>query len=396
MCTLIQHSFGKSDKVDKLISDRAASGIILSPKGETNPRKMIEVINNYITTSGFKVLFDPHFHLGLIENCPDAKIKDYPYYKPNLKTMDFSSPKKIISYVESVLNFEIQELHLSELISPACIIDSFESSLASILMAQTSIEYCKDNNIQNNMYISFVISENAFRGSKEALDDFITNITSIEELNRIYLVIDKNTEAYSQQMDTDVLKNILYFIYSLSNRNGIEIICGYTDLIGILFLSVGATAIATGWSQKSRYFSRNNYKEMSGGSQPKNRYTSIPLLNSIYNVPELQVITKLGYQNLVLSNTQYDEIIKNDVSSDEWSKNISYYHHVECLNILVQKLDEINNIDDRIVFMEQKIKEANDMYENLISKGVQFHQYNNNTHLKQWSEALQNLKAMIG
>ena len=396
MSIFVQHSHGKSDKIDTLIEKEFTTGIILSPKGESSPQKMAEVIKTYSKNPNLEILFDPHFHLGLIENCTDTKIKDYPYYISPLTAKHFSSPQKIINYVSSTLEYQIKNLNLSKFISPTCIIESFETSLASILMAQSSVDYANDNNITKSLYVSFVISENAFRGSKDSLDDFITNITSIDNLDNVYLVIDKINEGYSQQMDADILQNILYFVYSLSNRNNINIICGYSDLIGLVYLTAGAKILATGWSQKTRYFSKNNYKEMSGGSQPKPRYTSIPLLNSIFNVPELQTIKNLGYFEEVLSNTSYDSIlIENDLTTDAWNRSISYYHHMECINILAKEIENIDNIEQRIDLMLEKINNANILYTKLIHANVPFDTHNDKKHLKQWKSALENFKEMI-
>lgn len=395
MSIFTQHSYGKSDKIDTLIEKGLTSGVILSPKGESTPAKMIEVVEGYSSIDNLSILFDPHFHLGQIENCPDSKIKDYPYYKSNLKQKDFISPKQIIEYVSSTLNFQKDNLSLSGYISPTCIIESFENCLAAMSMAQCALEYAIDNDIEQNLYVSFVISENAFRGSKEALDDFITNITGLDNIDRIYLIIDKNSEAYSQHLDSDILQNILYFIYSLTNRNNIEIICGYTDLIGILYMCAGANTLATGWSQKTRFFSRNNYKEMTGGSTPKQRYTSIPLLNSIFNIPELQTIERLGFLNEVLSKTNYDSILLSNVASDTWNRNISFYHHMECINKLVVEIEAIYATESRIDVMLKKIQIADELYVKLKQAGVQFDANNNNQHLNQWKKALENLKEMI-
>ena len=68
MSIFVQHSHGKSDKIDTLIEKEFTTGIILSPKGESSPQKMAEVIKTYSKNPNLEILFDPHFHLGLIEN----------------------------------------------------------------------------------------------------------------------------------------------------------------------------------------------------------------------------------------------------------------------------------------------------------------------------------------
>ena len=105
MAVYIQHSYGKSDKILKSIEKNLVSGVIFSPKGESSVQKMIDTVAEY-AQMGVETYFDPNFHLSLIENCPDNKIKDYAYYKSNLKYKDFISPKRILEYVETCLDFQ--------------------------------------------------------------------------------------------------------------------------------------------------------------------------------------------------------------------------------------------------------------------------------------------------
>ena len=259
-------------------------------------------------------------------------------------------------------------------------------------MAQGALEYSHENNV-SELYITFVISDNAFLGSKDSLDDFITTITSFDNLDKIYLIINKSLDAYSQQIESEKLQNILYLIYSLSVWNNIKIICGYSDIIGLMYLSAGAETITTGWSQKSRFFCRSNYKEMSGGSLPRPKYMSIPLLNSINITPELDQIKNFGLIEKVLSGTEYDEHVIQTPVADNWSQ-VSFYHHLNCLGLCAEDI-LLYEVDKRLEIMQTKIRKAIEIYNELISIGVPFAQHTNKTHLCQWQTALDNLKEMI-
>ena len=392
MAVFIQHSYGKSDKIVNSIEKNLTSGVIFSPKGESSPIKMIETIKEY-SDMGVKTYFDPHFQLGLIENCPDSKIKDYSYYKSNLKYKDFVSPKILLQHVNTCLDFQ-KDLSVTGLISPTCIIESFDDKWCGVAMqmAQGALEYASDNNI-SDLYITFVISDNAFLGSKESLDDFITTLTSFDNLDKIYLVINKSLDAYSPQIESEKLQNILFLIYALSVYNNIKIICGYSDILGLMYLSAGADAITTGWSQKSRFFCRGNYKEMSGGSLPRPRYMSIPLLNSINITPELDQIKNFGLIEKVLSGTEYDEFVMQTPVADNWSQ-VSFYHHLNCLDLCAEDI-LLYEVDKRLEIMQTKIERAIEIYSELELLGVPFAQHTNNTHLCQWQTALYSLKEMI-
>ena len=389
MTVYIQHSYGKSDKITKSIDKHLISGVIFSPKGESSISKMTDTIKEY-SDLGVDTYIDPHFHLGLIENCSDNKIKDYPYYKSDLKYKNFISPKALMEHVKICLDFQAG-LALSGYYTPTCIIESFEDKwcAVAIQMAQSALEYV-DNDRLPNLYVSFVISENAFSGSKESIDDFINIITSLDGLNNVYLIINKNSEAYSPQLESDKLKNIMYLIYALS-YNGIKIVCGYSDILGLMYLTAGADVITTGWSQKSRFFSRNNYKEMTGGSTPRPRYMSIPLINSININPELNEIRNFGLLEEVLSHTEYDEIATQTPYSDNWTK-VSFYHHLNCIKILSDNLLKFE-VDKRIEIMQTKIEQAAILYKKLT--GVPFSSNTDSRHLAQWAYAIRGFKEMI-
>lgn len=392
MAVFIQHSYGKSDKIVNSIEKNLTSGVIFSPKGESSPLKMLDTIKEY-SDMGVKTYFDPHFQLGLIENCPDSKIKDYSYYKSNLKYKDFVSPKILLQHVNTCLDFQ-KDLDVTGLMSPTCIIESFDDKWCGVAMqmAQGALEYASENNV-SELYITFVISDNAFLGSKDSLDDFITTITSFDNLDKIYLIINKSLDAYSQQIESEKLQNILYLIYSLSVWNNIKIICGYSDIIGFMYLSAGANAITTGWSQKSRFFCRGNYKEMSGGNPPKPRYMSTPLLNSINITPELNQIKIFGLIEKVLSGTEYDNLITQTPIAENWQQ-VSFYHHLNCLKLCSDDILSYE-VDKRVEIMQTKVEHAIEIYNELKSIGVPFAQHTNDTHLYQWQTALINLKEMI-
>ena len=392
MAVYIQHSYGKSDKIKKSIEKNLISGVIFSPKGESSVKKMTETIAEY-AQMGIETYFDPNFHLSLIENCPDSKIKNYTYYKSNLKYKDFISPKRILEYVETCLEFQ-NNLSITTLFSPTCIIEAFDDKWcgAAMQMAQCALDFATENNL-SDIYITFVISDTAFLGSKDSLDDFITTLTSIDSLDKIYLIINKSLEAYSPQIESCKLKNIMYFIYALSKWNNINIVCGYSDILGLMYLSAGADAITTGWSQKSRFFCRNNYKEMTGGSLPRPKYMSNPLLNTININPELDTIKKHGMLDKILSGTEYDNIVRSVPVPDNWSQ-VSFYHHLNCIKILSDEIMSFE-VDKRLEIMQTRIDNAISLYDEFIQLGIPFAQHTNNTHLLQWKTAMEDFKEIL-
>ncbi len=106
---------------------------------------------------------------------------------------------------------------------------------------------------------------------------------------------------------------------------------GYSDIIGLLYLCVGAYGIGTGWHNSSRKFTvQQRILPTTGGRLPRERYNSISLLNSIL-ASELDSIASnvppVIYQN-ILSGTKEDNIILAGANpSDGWSRAISHQQH---------------------------------------------------------------------
>ena len=63
-----------------------------------------------------------------------------------------------------------------------------------------------------------------------------------------YIFVNSQSESFPPRIEASRVKNLMYFIYVLSELNGFHVLCGYTDLVGLLLQAVGAQDIATGWS----------------------------------------------------------------------------------------------------------------------------------------------------
>ena len=89
---------------------------------------------------------------------------------------------------------------------------------------------------------------------------------------------------------------------------------------------LGAKTISCGWFSSLRQFSiakfENKPEGEGGGRQARARYTSIPLLNSILVIPELQTIHDSGLVNKVLTNTSYDSVMQTKPGDASWPKNV--------------------------------------------------------------------------
>jgi hypothetical protein len=388
MAIYAQHGHAKSDKIDSALAEGTLDGVILGARNET-PEKMKECVN---TLREFgDVLFDPQFYVSAFSPPNDRFLPEYPYYKPGLSAADFTGARRLREYCKKTLDFEIS-LGVTKLISPTILCDSFNSRWGQIALniADTALEYHSSLNDPPPLLISFVIAEQALTPRRD-LEAFLDQVTSWE-LEGVYLIIAREESGYSQAFDSQRLAHALYLTHVLGEVNGFEVVNGFADFCGILLRAVGGRAFATGWWQTLRQFNKRSFtKQKPGGSLPRLRYSSGPLLNSIF-LSELDQARDAGMLHQVLSGIELDEGISAD--SDEWTQKKSELAHWQTLSKLDRSLPP--SFSKRVKHIEGLLAHAASVYQLLEDEGVVFSSNTGPTHIDGWADGLKTFKALIG
>jgi hypothetical protein len=287
-------------------------------------------------------------------------------------------------------------LDVDRWISPAVLFDDFRDpwSQIALTMAQESISVHRGSQPAASLLLSLVIDENALR-SRDALDEFLDIVTAWDVAG-FYLIVRRNDRNYPAAFDESVLLNLVYLVYVLGEVNEFEVICGYTDLVGLLLLAVGGSAIASGWFNTLRQFSLSRFQPATGGRAPRPRYTSAPLMNSVLVVPELATAYYVGRSADVLSNTRYDQVMANgDPANATWPPETACLHHWEVLARLAQGIEGAS-VGARLVTMENEIRQGIARYALLQGSGVQFEASTGPRDLNLWLRVVQAFRAEIG
>jgi hypothetical protein len=390
MAIYAQHGYGKSGKIDAALDSGSIDGVIFGARNE-KIENIKSCVDNVREKNG-KVLLDPQFHVSAINPANDRFLPDYPFYKAGRTSADFIGVKKISSHVKTTLDFELT-LQLDKLLSPTVIFDSFESKWCqtALNLADASLDYHASLQGAPPLLLSFVIGEEALE-SRNELDDFLDQLTSWESMSGAYIIFSREDYSYSQRFKPERLANALYLNYVLASINGLEVINGFTDFCGLLFRSVGSTAFASGWSQGMRQFHTRSFtKQKPGGQQPRLRYTSAPLLNSIL-LSELQQIYESGNLDQVLSGVPLDEVITGADSpeSSDWNAPTSELHHWESLKLIEKQIGE--EVPENLSVLDERIATAQELYLMLKNEGVVFGPQTRPDHLEQWSEAIETFR----
>jgi len=261
-----------------------------------------------------------------------------------------------------------------------------------VSLASESLDVAQQWPGDRRMLLSLVIAETAF-ASRDGMDEFLDLITGLATVG-FYLIVKRQSASYQATFDSERLKHLLYFVYSLSAINGFEMLCGFSDLVGLLLHAVGATHTATGWSFGLRQFTLARFQPSTGGRRPRPRYTSARLLNSIY-ISDLDALAALGVHASVLSDTPEDRGFRMTTTpgSIPWPPDTAMLHHWRVLSRLVGQLGT-GEVTDRLATLGGLITNATGVYATLARRGASFDWSTNADHLRDWADAIAGFRAL--
>jgi hypothetical protein len=398
---LAQVGWGKSDIVEAGASDGSLKGAILSPKDET-PGELAAYalrLRSAFHTKGL-VFTDPQFYVTTIPDARDGHLPEYPYYAPALTRTSFN-PTAIRDYTERAIDFQ-SNLAVDRWVAPTVLFKGFRDpwSQIALSLAQTSIEVVGTKQNAKPLLISLVFDELAL-GDRDALDEYLDLISTLE-VGGFYIVVRRNDPGYPAAYDEESLANLMYLTHVLGEKNSFEVVHGCTDFVGVALLAVGATAVSTGWYSNLRQFSLARFLPSAGGRPPRPRYSSKPLLNSLFVNPEMSQIATLGKLPLVLSGTKFDSVMSPDPMNAVWSRRTSCLHHWEVLASLDSTISGAkvpkgsNKLAAKIESLEGLLKVAQATYKELTGKGVTFEPMTGPRDVSTWLRAVTRFKSEVG
>jgi hypothetical protein len=396
MSFFVQHGYGKSDKLDQAFKNGYADGVIIGPRHE-KPEKLESCVAELAATyPNIKRLVDPQFYISLFSPANDGKLPEYDYYEPGLGVGTLAKPKELEKRVKGTLDFQTG-LDLSYLVSPTVQFGSFDDSLyqSALALGYESLAYHDKLKTPSPLLVSFVLSEEAL-AADEPVDRWLDEITQDDwTAAGFYLIVARQEDGYSQKFEPDRLARLLYAIHVLTRINGFEVHVGYADYLGLLCRAAGATSFASGWFQTQRRFQRRAFlQRRPGGQQPKSRYSSGPLLNTVL-FDELQAISDIGKLQDVLSGVELDAELSAgaDPQSVEWTAAISSLQHWQTLSKLDREAP--SKPKPALAHWIDRIEGAIGLYLELGASGVQFDKSSNDDHLDQWRRALHRFRRRL-
>ena len=392
MTLLAQHGWGKSDKIQTGLNDESINGLIVSPRDET-PDKAASLIASIASEFPDSMrLFDPLFHAGMITPANDGKLSDYNYYRPNLTRRDFIGTARYAGYAADVLGYQYS-LNVSAIVSPTIELVNFGDSSAQIALqlADASIVYHASQTDDRPLLVSFLINENAL-GSRDDLDAFLDAVT-LMDTSGFYVVMNRARSTHEPLIEPDRLAGLMYLVYIMRVVNGFDVYCGYSDLVGLLLHAAGATATACGWAGTLRRFTFQRFRTSTGGSRPRPRYLSTPVLESVL-ISELDQIFEMASIREFVSGTTYDRAFRTSHPyAVPWADREAALHHWEALASRINAIEPMAVVDALAEVLDW-IDTAETVRNDAALLGVQFEPPAGD-HLDMWRRAIGQFRNMI-
>ena len=390
MSILAQHGWGKTDKIQKGIQDGSIQGVIASPRDEIpdNLRRFLTAMaSDHPETKRF---VDPQFHIGMLPSPNDGKLGKYDHYHRGLNYLSFS-PADVRRYVADTLDWQ-RGLDVTEFVSPTVMVDDLSGRWAQIAM-NLAQEALQQHDQSKPILISIVVDEEALT-QRNIVDDWLDEITLLDS-DGFYLVVRRSSDTNNQQFHPEILASLLKVCHSLATVNEYSMFVGYSDFVTMLLHAVGVQSTGAGWSAGLKKFTLRRFTPGTFGRPPRSRYSSLPLLNSIY-ITELDGIHAAGRVSDALSNSSYDARFNGSTNPENvpWPNEESALHHW-CVLSEIASAHAGGPVADRLDHAQGQIAYAQMLY-GQFSQGVPFRNETGPLHLGDWSEALDRFRADAG
>lgn len=360
---LAQHGPAKGRKITDSLECGNISGAIFSQNDE-----LMDSIHTYVTSTETlnraNVYLDPQFYYSTFDRTVLKRLGEIDIFPSNIARRDW---RKKSDHILGYINYHAEATNLvsDTLITPGFYIDNIDWRF------DYSIEiynYCIEEFDYKNYALSLLIHTSLFT-NKANVDEMIDELEEMcSKKDYIYFILchEGNIGSNYEEMDSNGLGNILYFIYQLK-KMGFKFIMGYSFMNSILFSMVGCEFIASGWFNTLRKFQKNRFELIDTFGRRKKRYTSIPLLTYMMiddyeRMSGTGKISKLEF----LSGSVCD---KEFVLGEDLLSFVDLEHQYwESLNKAFSSFESIDNITERINITRDLINNALAIYKRVIDE----------------------------
>jgi hypothetical protein len=390
-----QHGFGPGTKIRDGVRAGFLDGVIFGAKDVPNEQLGVQINELREIRDSIDVLLDTQYYASILPHDADNRLGNleaYPYWVEAPKNdLYFLDPNNVRKDIRLCLEFQTR-LPVTGLVAPNIVVrgslNSREGLIATSFLNETG-SVAKDLGSGLKTFSTLALSREAILDSRE-LAQFVHLITSLPNPpDGVYLLLALSGALQSEIFHADVIAGLLFLVSALK-LNGLEVVVGYSDLIGPVLATVGADAGASGWFSTLRYFSLNRFAPGSGGGQPARAlYLSVSVFNRLL-LGELlaAVAAEPAVKNAISTDGPYfDEtgVIEPETKTQECLQSW------EALRSLYVRFGE-GTETARLSALIDHVRKAKAIYNSLKKKGVSFEVKSSDAHLDPILEGINNFQ----
>lgn len=350
----------------------------------------------------------PWFNIEGIPNREDSKnLTEWKKKVEKITPEKWTSqiPKDISSSVKSALKFQ-ENNNCSHLILPSPLITNREDELSEQMeWLDECLKHIEDGVYFEPILATIAIDETVLNeqgfNPLGFVDTILDLYTSREGIDGFYIVINQTYSGHPFETNKIVNKMYLHLTKALSDYGCSNIILNFADIFSNVCLGFGATAFASGPSQKMRKLSHKALEDSNGGKGPLPHYYSHNIVSEILTETELTKITNQKLFKRVKDDTQFSRMLNKAIEKGRdastiqaWAESrnnikISSRHFLERMFIEAEKVKSGSIDKDYLI----EWLENSEMYRAIIEKKVGESNFpKRSAPIEDWVEVIQEVE----
>lgn len=363
MTFLIQHGFGKGQKIPAVLAGGNLGGIVLGP-GDEDPATLGDTAR-FCHQANLAVLVDPQTYLYSTQ--PAGRGRNHASHGLGFEGLSWAQDAQSVStHVERIGRLNAAVNPGGQWIAPGPLQDSFADlwTPLSVQFARTASQAWGADRT-----IATLAVDEAGLSEWTSIERWLDVATSLP-VRGFYILVSRSSTAYpAMPWSPAKLSNLLRLIHALSELNEFEVTWGFSDLEGLLGLTVGATAMASGWSYTLRQFSSSKWTSPpTGGRAPTVRTH----LNRLWSLPRAETETALLFTSDLRDAIFTDaEIARYEATSfDALGRVEAQVEHMTALAAQAAWLSTQSGISERVSTVSSSLSSAIELWDAISGSGL--------------------------
>jgi len=364
--------------------EECGDGLVLSPVHQK--RNEVERLDKKTKS---RSIFDPQFYLP---NSQKAKLNTYSFFPEAITPDSFSTEDfGLVAFqaARECIEFQVAN-NFSRLIIPARYFDQMYTNFTDRQDSYTVHPFLKalsHTKSKKPVYLTIPLT------SHMVIDkNFRTRIlnwaTSFPEITGVYVMTAPHDQSAKQVQSDEFLFAYMEFLLQL-RRADLEVLVGYCNTEGLLYLLVDGCDITFGTFENTRMFSIDKFllsdEERRG---PRPRIFSAGLLNWIQlgYAKEIMEEDKVLWEK-IYDRTDYGDRVLKLPGEPNFNQPMLYKHHFLAFSSVVDELRALPVIE-RYKNIRNRLRKAEELYKEIENLPMDLEVHSRGTHVQPWLKAV--------